>query len=29
MTYAFPFMNRFYGKYGLLNMIVFSALPFG
>ena len=29
MTFAFPFMNRFYGKSGLLNMIIFSvsALP--
>ena len=25
MTYAFPFMNRFYGKSGLLNMIIFSV----
>ena len=24
-TYAFPFMNRFYGKSGLLNMIIFSV----
>ena len=26
MTFAFPFMNRFYGKSGLLNMIIFSVL---
>ena len=26
MTYAFPFMNRFYGKSGLLNMIIFPFL---
>ena len=25
MTFAFPFMNRFYGKSGLLNMIIFSV----
>ena len=25
MTCAFPFMNRFYGKSGLLNMIIFSV----
>ena len=25
MTYAFPFMNRFNGKSGLLNMIIFSV----
>ena len=29
MTFAFPFMNRFYGKSGLLNMIIFLFLPFG
>ena len=23
MTFAFSFMNRFYGKSGLLNMIIF------
>ena len=26
MTFAFPFMNRFYGKSGLLNMIIFLFL---
>ena len=25
MTFAFSFMNRFYGKSGLLNMIIFSV----
>ena len=26
MTFTFPFMNRFYGKSGLLDMIIFSVL---
>ena len=26
MTFAFPFMNRFYGKSKLLNMIIFLLL---
>ena len=25
MTFAFSFMNRFYGKSGLLNIIIFSV----
>ena len=25
ITFAFSFMNRFYGKSGLLNMIIFSV----
>ena len=28
MTFAFSFMNRFYGKSGLLNMIIFPFLHY-